>query len=85
MEKEQSKNIDKIKKVKSCIQKISEVVECDEKLNQDLLGHQGITESNMFVYMGMVEQRINEILQAYAFVQSKKNQPLYDGVSASNS
>ena len=37
-------------------------VECDDKLNQDLLGSQGITESNMFVYMGLVEQRINEIL-----------------------
>jgi hypothetical protein len=53
-------------------------VECNDKVNQDLLGHQGITESNMFVYMGMVEQRINEILQAYAFIQSKKHQPMYD-------
>lgn len=55
MEKEQKKNVEKIQKVKSCIQKISKVVECDEKLNQDLLGQSGITESNMFVYMGMVE------------------------------
>ena len=62
MEKEQGKNIEKIKKVKTCIQKISMQVECDDKLNQDLLGSQGITESNMFVYMGLVEQRINEIL-----------------------
>jgi hypothetical protein len=37
----------------------------------------GITESNMFVYMGMVEQRINELLQAYAYIQGKKNLPLY--------
>ena len=39
MEKEQGKNIEKIKKVKTCIQKISKQVECDDKLNQDLLGH----------------------------------------------
>lgn len=77
MESEQKKNLEKIKKIKECISKISKVVECDETLNQDLLGHQGITESNMFVYMGMVEQRINELLQAYAYIQGKKNQPLY--------
>ena len=55
MESEQKKNLLKIKKIKECISKISKVVECDESLSQDLLGHQGITESNMFVYMGMVE------------------------------
>jgi hypothetical protein len=65
-------------KVKECISKISKVVECDESQNQELLGHQGITESNMFVYMGMVEARINEILQAYVYIQTKKNKPLYD-------
>jgi len=27
----------------------------------------------MFVYMGMVEQRINEILQAFAYIQAKNN------------
>lgn len=63
----------KIKKIKECISKISKVVDTDETLNQDLLGHQGITESNMFVYMGMVEQRINEILQAYAYIQARRN------------
>tara|TARA_B110000285_G_scaffold163203_1_gene182260 strand:- start:389 stop:595 length:207 start_codon:yes stop_codon:yes gene_type:complete len=65
-------------KVKECISKISKVVECDDTQNQELLGHQGITESNMFVYMGMVEARINEILQAYVYIQTKKNKPLYD-------
>ena len=32
----------------------------------------------MFIYMGMVEQRINEILQIYAYIQTKKKLPLYD-------
>lgn len=73
MEKEQKWNLVKIKKIKECISKISKVVDTDETLNQDLLGHQGITESNMFVYMGMVEQRINEILQAYAYIQARRN------------
>lgn len=59
-------------------------MECDDTQNQELLGHQGITESNMFVYMGMVEQRINEILQAYAYIQTKKNKPLYDEFQGEN-
>lgn len=83
MEREQQINQNKITKVKECISKISKVVECDTP-NQDLLGLQGITESNMFVYMGMVEQRINETLQAYAYVQTKKNKPLYDSYEEPN-
>jgi hypothetical protein len=52
-------------------------LECDETLYQNLLGYRGITESNMFIYMGMVEQRINESLQAYAYIQAKKKLSLY--------
>ena len=78
MERDQRTNQSKIVKVKECISKISQVVECDDSENQELLGHQGITESNMFVYMGLVEARINEILQAYVYIQAKKNKPLYD-------
>ena len=47
-------------------------------MNQDLLGTQGITESNMFIYMGMVEQKINETLQAYAYVKHQLGQPIYN-------
>ena len=32
-------------------------------------GNQGVTESNMMHYLGIVEQRTNEILQMYAAVQ----------------
>ena len=31
----------------------------------------------MFVYLGIVEQRINELLQIYAYIQHKKGKPLY--------
>lgn len=69
MEKQQALDQAKILSIKECIKKISQVVECDISMNQDLLGTQGITESNMFIYMGMVEQKINETLQAYAYVK----------------
>merc|ERR1711916_323846 len=34
-----------------------------------MLGSQGVTESNMMQYLGIIEQRTSEILQAYAFSQ----------------
>lgn len=72
MDSQQTENKKVINKLKDQIAKISKTVDCDESQNQAILGHQGITESNMFIYMGMVEQRINELLQAYAYIQAKK-------------
>ena len=63
----------KIKKIKECIYKISKVFDSDKTLIWDLLGHHVITESNINLYMGMVEQRINEILKAYAYIKAHKN------------
>ena len=55
MENQTKENQIKIQDIKNCIGKLSEVVECDFSQKSALLGSQGITESNMFVYMGMVE------------------------------
>ena len=39
----------------------------------------------MFVYMGMVEQKINEHLQAYAYIQNKNGAPLYTEIENAQS
>jgi len=36
----------------------------DEKVNE-ILGNSGVTESNMMQYLGVIEQRVNELLQIY--------------------
>lgn len=36
---------------------------------EEMLGNQGVTESNMMQYLGIIEQRTSEILQAYAASQ----------------
>lgn len=36
----------------------------------EILGNQGVTESNMMQYLGLIEQRTAEILQAYAASQA---------------
>jgi hypothetical protein len=33
---------------------------------RDMLGDGGVTESNLMLYLGIIEQRTNEILQMYA-------------------
>jgi hypothetical protein len=73
----------KILQIKACIGKISDVIECDIEANQELVGQSGITESNMFIYMGMVEERINELLQAYAYIKTRRLEPVYDHVEDS--
>lgn len=36
---------------------------------EEMLGNQGVTESNMMQYLGIIEQRTSEILHAYASSQ----------------
>ena len=37
---------------------------------EEMLGNQGVTESNMMQYLGIIEQRTSEILQSYATSQT---------------
>ena len=37
---------------------------------EEMLGNQGVTESNMMQYLGIIEQRTSEILQSYAASQA---------------
>jgi hypothetical protein len=36
---------------------------CDTPAVRDLLGEDGVTEANLMAYLGIIEQRTNEILQ----------------------
>ena len=64
----------KVNSIKSSIENIFNVIQCDAKEHSELLGTQGVTESNMMTYMGIIEERINELLQAYSYIemQNKK-------------
>lgn len=50
------------------IKGIFNMIDCDESTHIDLLGNRGVTEGNMMTYMGIIEQKINEILRANAFI-----------------
>jgi len=69
---EYQKSLKKLDLIKSGIESIFTTVECDQEETDELLGNQGVTESNMIVYLGIIEQKINEIIQAYAFIKTEK-------------
>lgn len=45
---------------------------CDVATITDMLGgHAGVTDITVLQYLGIVEQRTNELLQLQAFIQAK--------------
>lgn len=48
---------------------------CDTEMNKELLGDGGVTEQNMLSYLGIVEQRANEVLVAYAAATAAEEGP----------
>jgi hypothetical protein len=58
--------------LKSGIDSVFSKIGCDSTAINELLGgHAGITESNMLQYLGLVEQRTNELLQLQVFLHAK--------------
>ena len=55
--------------LKSCIQSLFEKIGCQNSAGQEMLGDGGVTESNMMQYLGIIEQRTNEILQMFRACQ----------------
>jgi len=47
------------------IQSVFNKIGCDKSALSDMLGTTGVTESNMMQYLGIIEQRTNELLQLY--------------------
>lgn len=53
------------------IQSLFSKVECDTTAMSELLAGEAVTDNNLMQYMGLVEQRTNEILQAWALLRQK--------------
>jgi len=60
------------------IQSIFNKIGCNTPANQEMLGNEGVTESNMMQYLGIIEQRTNEILQLYASTQAQAREGAVD-------
>lgn len=57
--------------LKSGIDSLFTKINCDRSPIVEMLGDAGVTETNMMQYLGIVEQRTNELLQLFAFVQAR--------------
>jgi chromosome segregation ATPase len=69
-ELEYQQALKKVNSIKASIENIFNLIDCNINECQELLGTQGVTESNMMTYLGVIEQRIHEIIQAFAYIQS---------------
>lgn len=70
-EKQYSETMKTINSLKIGIQSIFERIGCSTDQIPELIGSNGISESNMMHYLGVIEQRTNEVLQMYAACQTK--------------
>lgn len=59
-----------INQLKHCIQSLFDKIGCQNSAGTEMLGNQGVTESNMMQYLGIIEQRTNEILQMFRACQA---------------
>lgn len=54
------------------IESVFSKIGCDAVTITDMLGgHAGVTDITVLQYLGIVEQRTNELLQLQAFIQAK--------------
>jgi len=64
-----------INQLKTGIHSIFSRLGCAGSNIEEMLGNQGVTESNMMQYLGIIEQKTSEILQLYATSQSNDGDP----------
>jgi chromosome segregation ATPase len=69
-ERKYEKTMKTINALKAGVQSIFDKIGCTVDNAQDVLGGQGVNEGNMMQYLGVIEQRTNEILQMYAACQA---------------
>ena len=51
-----------INALKIGIHSIFDRIGCNTEMMPELIGSAGVTESNMMIYLGVIEQRTNEVL-----------------------
>lgn len=60
--------------LKTGIDSVFSKISCDATAITDMLGgHAGVTDTTVLQYLGIVEQRTNELLQLQAFIQAKES------------
>lgn len=45
-------------------------MECDKILAKEIAGSHGVSDTNMMIFLGIIEDKVNQILQAYQAIHS---------------
>ncbi|GAQ83044.1 hypothetical protein KFL_001330270 [Klebsormidium nitens] len=77
------KTMKAIAHIKQVVTSTFNKIGCNTAAVREMLGDGGVTESNLMLYLGIIEQRTNEILQMYAIHMARqRGKDLDDGLSA---
>ncbi|XP_078682326.1 coiled-coil domain-containing protein 63-like isoform X2 [Branchiostoma floridae x Branchiostoma belcheri] len=70
----QQKSTNKIlEQLKAAVESVFTKINCDRSVITDMLGgSEGVTETNMMQYLGLIEQKTNDLLQMQAFLELKE-------------
>ncbi|KAL5492038.1 hypothetical protein EMCRGX_G017427 [Ephydatia muelleri] len=73
-ERQYSSSTKVLDQLKSGTDSLFSKIGCDSTTITDMLGgHAGVTETTILQYLGIIEQRTNELLQIQAFIQAKES------------
>jgi hypothetical protein len=74
-ESRHSRNTTILDQVKSGVDSLFTKIDCDRSAITDLLGGQaGISELNVMQYLGIIEQRVNDLLHLQTFISLKEQE-----------
>lgn len=71
-EQRASRTMNTVNELKKGIEDTFNRIGCNSEAVSAALGNEGVTESNMMQYLGIIEQRTNEILQMYTAVKMQE-------------
>ncbi|EGR27781.1 hypothetical protein IMG5_189050, partial [Ichthyophthirius multifiliis] len=61
-------------------------IECDKAFAKEMAGSHTVTDGNMMIFLGIIEDKVNQILQAYSAIHAEGNNESYQNMlqNASN-
>lgn len=49
-------------------------MECDKALAKEIAGSHGVSDTNMMIFLGIIEDKVNQILQLYQAIHAQRSQ-----------
>lgn len=53
------------------IETLFNTIECDKKVAKELAGSQSVTDGNMMIFLAIIENKVNQVVQAYSAIHAE--------------